>query len=139
MSVNKYNHERYYDPTPYEALTAIEREEKESRRRPLVFICSPYAGDVERNLQNARRYCKYAVEQGAVPIAPHLIYPQFLDDRIKAQRSLGLYFGLVILEKCDEIWVFGSAISIGMRQEIERAQALGIRIRFYNNQGVEVK
>jgi len=78
MSVSKYNHERYYDPTPYAALMAIEREEKENRRRPLVFICSPFAGDVERNLQNARLYCKYAVEQGAIPLAPHLLYPQFL-------------------------------------------------------------
>lgn len=137
MRVNKYNHERYYDPTPYEALTAIEREEKESRRRPLVFICSPFAGDVARNLRNARQYCKFAVEQGAIPLAPHLHYPQFMDDRIKEQRRLGISFGLVLLEKCEELWVYGSTISKGMRQEIERAQGLGIRIRFFNNQGKE--
>lgn len=139
MSVNKYNHERYYDPTPYEALTAIEQEEKERRRRPLVFICSPYAGDVERNLQNARRYCKFAVERGAIPLAPHLFFPQFMDDRSKAQRSLGISFGLVLLGKCEEIWIFGSTVSKGMRQEIERAQGLGIKIRFFINQGTEVK
>ena len=68
-----------------------------------------------------------------------MIYPQFLDDRIKSQRSLGLYFGLVLLEKCDEIWIFGSTISKGMRQEIERARGLGIRIRLFINQGTEVK
>lgn len=137
MSVSKYNHERYYDPTPYAAVMAIEREEKENRRRPLVFICSPFAGDVERNLQNARLYCKYAVEQGAIPLAPHLLYPQFLDDRDKAQCSLGISFGLVLLGKCDELWVFGSTITKGMRVEIERAQARGIKIRFFINQGKE--
>jgi len=105
MRVSKYNHERYYDPTPYEALTAIEREEKKSRYRPLVFICSPFAGDVRRNLENARRYCMFAVERGAIPLAPHLLYPQFMDDRIEAQRSLGISFGLALLGKCDEIWV----------------------------------
>lgn len=137
MRVSKYNHERYYDPTPYEALTAIEREEKKSRYRPLVFICSPFAGDVRRNLENARRYCMFAVERGAIPLAPHLLYPQFMDDRIEAQRSLGISFGLALLGKCDEIWVFGASITKGMRQEIERARALGTRIRFFINQGKE--
>ena len=35
---------RHYDPVVYEALTKIEREEREARRRdayrPLVYICS---------------------------------------------------------------------------------------------------
>ena len=48
MGINKYNSEGYYDPTVYEALSNIEKEEKAARRvyRPLVYICSPYAGDV---------------------------------------------------------------------------------------------
>ena len=41
--MNKYNAEGYYDPTAYEALTAVEKEEKAAARvfRPLVYICSP--------------------------------------------------------------------------------------------------
>ena len=52
MGINKYNSEGYYDPTVYEALSNIEKEEKAARRvyRPLVYICSPYAGDIERNV-----------------------------------------------------------------------------------------
>ena len=48
MGINKYNSEGYYDPTVYEALSNIEKEEKAARRiyRPLVYICSPYAGKV---------------------------------------------------------------------------------------------
>ena len=43
MGINKYNSEGYYDPTVYEALSNIEKEEKAARRvyRPLVYICSP--------------------------------------------------------------------------------------------------
>ena len=52
MGINKYNSEGYYDPTVYEALSNIEKEEKAARRiyRPLVYICSPYAGNVEQNV-----------------------------------------------------------------------------------------
>lgn len=65
MSISKMNAERYYDPTAYEALTAIEKEEKALRAfRPIVYICSPYAGDVDTNVENARRYSRFAVEKG---------------------------------------------------------------------------
>ena len=44
MSINKFNSEGYYDPTTYEALTNIEKEERALRAfRPIVYICSPYA------------------------------------------------------------------------------------------------
>ena len=46
--------------------------------RPLVYVASPFSGDVERNVMNARRYCRFAAESGAVPLAPHLLLPQFL-------------------------------------------------------------
>ena len=51
MGVDKFNHEGYFDPTTYEALTNIHREEmaadKKAAYLPLVYVCSPYAGDVE--------------------------------------------------------------------------------------------
>lgn len=80
MGINKYNSEGYYDPTVYEALSNIEKEEKAARRvyRPLVYICSPYAGDVERNVNMARVYSRFAVRNTCIPIAPHLLYPQFM-------------------------------------------------------------
>ena len=46
MGVSKYNSEGYYDPTAYEALAKITQEEKAARYRPLVYICSPYSGDI---------------------------------------------------------------------------------------------
>lgn len=47
--VDKKNSEGYPDPTAYEALTNIKKEDKIFR--PLVYICSPYAGDVEKTLK----------------------------------------------------------------------------------------
>ena len=44
MGINKFNAEGYYDPTAYEAMTNIIKEEKAFFAfRPVVYICSPYA------------------------------------------------------------------------------------------------
>ena len=80
MSISKFNAEGYYDPTPYEALLRIERETRKAPYRPMVFICSPYAGDIERNMRKAQGYCRFAVSRNCIPIAPHLLFPQFMDD-----------------------------------------------------------
>ena len=139
MNINKFNSEGYYDPTAYEALTAVEQEEKAAKAfRPLVYICSPYSGNVESNIKSARRYSRFAVEMGYIPFTPHLLYPQFLDDDNPAERSLGLLFGNVLMSKCAEVWVFGSYISSGMSAEIERAKRKKYTIRYFSDDCKEV-
>lgn len=66
MSVNLYNAERYLDPTAYEALMNIEREAKRTAYKPLVFICSPFAGNIERNTRRARDFCRFAVSENCM-------------------------------------------------------------------------
>lgn len=136
MSINKYNCEGYYDPTAYEALTAVEKGAKVFR--PLVYICSPYSGDVEGNIKSARRYSRFAVEMGYIPFTPHLLYPQFLDDSNPKERDLGLFFGNVLMSKCAEVWVFGGYISSGMNAEIERAKRKKYTIRYFSDDCEEV-
>lgn len=133
------NAEGYADPTAFGAFCTIEKEEKALRAfRPIVYICSPYAGDVERNTAAARRYSRFAVEAGYIPIAPHLLFPQFLDDNKPKERELGLFFGNAILSKCAEMWVFGDRISEGMEAEIKRATWKGHRIRYFSETCEEV-
>ena len=139
MSINKFNAERYHDPTAYEALSTIEQEEREQRTfRPIVFICSPFAGDIENNVKAARRYCRFAIATGFIPFAPHLLFPQFLDDSDPKERELGLFFGVALMSKCAEVWVFGETISAGMAKEIEKAEKRGMRIRWFNSKYEEV-
>jgi hypothetical protein len=130
--MERHNSEGYPDPTAWEALAAIAREEKASRYMPLVYIASPLAGDVERNISKARGYCRFAVSRGCIPLAPHLHYPQFMDDGDKGQRELALRFALILLGKCDELWVFGGKVSEGMNREIAKAKRRGMQIRYYN-------
>ena len=136
---SKYNSEGYYDPTTYEALSSIEKEERSLRTfRPIVYICSPYAGDVETNVQKARRYCRFAVDKGYIPIAPHLLFTQFLNDDNPKERQLGIFFGNAVMSKCSEVWVFGEHISNGMEAEIKRAKWKNYRLRYFNEDSEEV-
>ncbi|HZK02250.1 MAG TPA: DUF4406 domain-containing protein [Anaerovoracaceae bacterium] len=136
MGIDKFNSEGYYDPTPYEAFKSIEKSTKQYL--PLVYIASPFTGDIEKNIERTRGYCRLAVNKGCIPLAPHLLYPQFMDDDDKKQRELGLRFALILLGKCDELWVFGEHVSSGMAQEITKAKERDMPIRYFNYKCEEV-
>ena len=140
MSIDKRNSEGYPDPTAYEALSLIEKEERALRAfRPIVFICSPYAGDIEKNVKAARDYSRFAVNKGYIPVAPHLLFPQFMNDADPLERELGLFFGNALMSKCSEVWVFGSNISTGMQAEIKRARWKNYRLRYFTENLEEVQ
>ena len=138
MSVSKFNHEGYYDPTAFEALSTIEAEERRARFRPVVYVCSPFSGDPAGNAEKARRYCRFAVDNGYAPFAPHLFFPQFLDDDIPEERELGLFMAIIMLTKCAELWVFGEQITRGMAQEIRKADSRGMIIRYFTTDCEEI-
>lgn len=138
MSRRKFNAEGYYDPTCYEAITNVEAEQRKARFRPLVYICSPLLGDVERNTENARRYCRFAVDSGDVPVAPHLFFPQFMNDAVLEERELAMFMAIIMLTKCNELWVFGETISESMAKEIRKAEARDMIIRSFTTDCEEV-
>lgn len=96
--------------------------------KKLVFISSPLRGDIEGNIKKANEYCKAAVDEGVIPLAPHAIFTQYLDDRVKEQRERGMSLGFELLEYCTELWVCGPVISVGMQEEIRLAQEKGIKV-----------
>lgn len=106
--------------------------EKKAAYRPLVYICSPYAGDTVENVKNARRYSRFAFEQNTIPIAAHLLFPQFMNDENPMEREAAIHFNYVLLGKCDELWVFGNTISSGMAHEIEVAKKRRQKIRYFS-------
>ena len=140
MEADKFNGEGYYDPTAYEALTRIEQEAKALRAfRPVVYICSPPAGEMVKNQENVRTYCRFAVDAGYVPIAPHIYFPQFLHDNDRKERDLALFMDIVLLSKCAELWVFGEKITSSMSIEIRKAKSKGQPIRYFTENCEEVR
>lgn len=96
-----------------------------------IFICSPYSGDIEANTARAIEYCQRVIAEGHSPFAPHLFYPQMLDESNPVDRAKGIACGLAWLDVCDELWVFGE-VSAGMQQEILEATASMITIRYFD-------
>lgn len=127
MGISKYNSEGYADPTAHEAVRNIEKEQR--KWRPLVYICSPYSGDVEGNTKKARRYSRFAVDRGAIPLTAHLLLPQFMSE--KNERDLALFMDMVLMSKCEEVWVFGKDITSGMAAEIAKAKKKNMTIRYF--------
>lgn len=131
-----YNAEGYFSPTEHEAFTRIEKEErvvaKAAAFRPIVYICSPYAGDVERNTENARRYSRFTVDRHCVPITPHIYFTQFMND--EDERDTAIFMNWMLMSKCTELWVFGSVITKGMQAEIEHAKRKHMKIRYFTEE-----
>lgn len=104
--------------------------------KPMVYICSPYAGDVESNIEKARSYSRFAVDSGYMPIAPHLLFPQFMSE--KDERDDAMHMNIVLLGKCEQVWVFGSELTVGMDYELAKAKLWGKHIRYFNTDCQEV-
>lgn len=96
-----------------------------------VILESPYAGELRRNISYARRAVVDCLRRGESPIASHLLYtqPGVLDDRVPADRELGITAGLAWL-KCAEAMVVyvDHGISSGMKAAIEDAEAAGVPV-----------
>lgn len=119
---------------PYQVFANMNREQK--RFRPLVYICSPFSGDIAGNIKKAKQYSRYAVNQGAIPIAPHLLLPQFMSE--ETERDLALFMGIAILSKCAELWVFGDVHSKGMENEIAYAERKNMTIRYFTDKEISL-
>ena len=139
------NHEGYSDPTAGKAMSQIMREYRarqketwnrryEIRNRPKVYVASRYAGDVERDVAAAVRCCRFAIRNGCMPVASHLLYPRMLDDGKPEERELGTQFGLALLALGDEVWIFtdGGGLSPGMEAEEHEAKKLGKPVRYFD-------
>ena len=111
--------------------------ETRNKDSPIVYICSPYSGNVEHNTEMACRYSRFAVDEGCVPITPHLYLPLFLSE--ETERELAISMDLRLLERCDERWVCGDEISEGMAAEIAHAEETGIPARHIAEEDLYVR
>lgn len=99
--------------------------------KEIVYVCSPLRGDTEKNIRNAKLYCRFVYEKGYIPYAPHLLFTQFMDDAKENERDDAIKMGLQMLKCASELWVFTeNGISIGMAHEIEAAGREGMEVRY---------
>lgn len=120
--------------------------------KKIVYIAHPISGDIEGNLADLRRilriinmnthpfnsqYAMYETKEydfsGIIPLAPYYADIVSLDDNNTLERKRGIENDIALLEfgVFQEVWLTGSVISFGMREEVKLAVKLGIPVVNY--------
>ena len=99
----------------------------------LVIVESPFAGDVERNVEYARACLRDSLARGEAPIASHLLstQPGVLRDDHPEERQWGIDAGLAWGKVAEATAVYTDrGLSNGMKYGIERAQQDGRPVEY---------
>ena len=136
MNKEMFNASGCRNLTAYEAIRNVSKEEK-LPFMPLIYICSPYSGNIEQNIKKAARYAEFAYKSGCIPVTPHLLF-NFLSDDEPGERRIALHMDIVLMGKCQEVWVFGDKISTGMEAEISEAKQRRQTVRYFTEELKEV-
>jgi hypothetical protein len=99
----------------------------------LVILESPFAGNIEENIEYARKCVRDSLSREEAPIASHLLYtqPGILDDNIPEERSWGINAGLSWKKVADKSVVYTDlGITEGMKYGIAEAEAQGIPVEY---------
>lgn len=96
-----------------------------------TYIISRYRGSEREQKFNrnvARYFCKQLLDEGKIPVAPHIYYTQFLDDNFRDDRECGLKLGIMELRHSQSflLVIIDGVISEGMKREIVEVSRMGI-------------
>jgi len=105
------------------------REELGGRTRmPRVFTCHRFSSDRAGSIRALRHICRALVHEGCLPLCPQLVFPQFVDE--DRERDLAMRLCQELIRTSDELRVYGTELTPGMRIEIGFAELLGIPVRY---------
>lgn len=99
---------------------------------PKIYIVSRLRGKNRRDRQFNERVTKYVarmiVEEGGIPVAPHLYFPGFLDDDNSMERAFGMKAGHELMKFCDTFLIvtIDGVVSAGMAEDIAALSRCGI-------------
>lgn len=100
----------------------------------LLYVCSPYRGEIRRNKEYARELTKAALNSGFAPVTVHLYLTEVLDEDKPEERNRGMAAGQDILKKCSYILLGEKyGISEGMKEEITLATLKGLIMLYEKN------
>lgn len=123
--------------------TRAERSGQTGAIMERVFLCTPLRGsppsifpnaaapDPRLNLEFARKCMTECLARGQAPFAPHLLYPQVLDDNEPKDRALGVAAGREWLAAAEAVECYvDRGVSDGMRSDLEEALRLHVPVNF---------
>ena len=90
--------------------------------RKKTILESPYFGNIEKNVEYARKCLKDSLDRDECPFASHLLYTQVLDDRDKKQRWQGMSQAFEWYQHADQMVLYiDLGISKGMLLGVKQA------------------
>ena len=108
----------------------------------LVVLETPFRGDVEKNIEYARKCMRDCFMRGEFPFASHLLYTQegILDDGAPEERALGIEAGLAWVKVAEATIVYTDlGISEGMKKGIERAKKESRPVEYRTLNGFKIE
>ena len=87
----------------------------------LVYISAPLRGEVEKNIEFAKEKARLEFEYGNIPICPHLMFSPIADPTNPTDDKQAMKMCLKLIERCNEVHVYGDIWTEGMWQEIRHA------------------
>lgn len=102
----------------------------------LIYVAHPLGAEVDReeNRSKASRWVAFVGELGYAPVADWIILSGQWDE---THRHRGLAIDFALIQRCDEVWLFGPRVSPGMQLEKEYAQTHGIITRNFTDKTPE--
>lgn len=128
--------EELIDAMHYVAAEVVRLRHHRSRpggrsRMQRVYTCHRFSSDMAGAAKSLRRICRELVQENCVPICPQLLLPEFIHE--DNERDLAMRLCQEMLRACDEVRVYGSGLTPGMRVEISFAELLGIPVRYVSS------
>jgi hypothetical protein len=101
---------------------------------PLVLIESPFAGEIDKNIEYARACMRDSLERGEAPFAMHLLYTQagILNDAVPEERNWGIAAGMAWGKFAEITAVYSDlgitpGMEIGIQSAIEEGRVIEYR------------
>lgn len=104
-----------------------------AEEKKLVYLESPYAGNVKKNVKYAQLCLRDSLIKGEAPFASHLLYTQknVLNDDNPMERKQGINSGFAWAAKAKKTVVYTDyGISRGMQEGIKNAELEGREVEY---------
>lgn len=109
----------------------------------IVYMCHPVKGETPehtaQNVQRAKRWVRWIYDnyEDIFVMAMWIVDCEVLDDHNPVHRAAGMMRNSVAVPLCEEAWLVGGTLSLGMFSEMEIAFKSGRIVRDFLSFGEE--
>jgi hypothetical protein len=94
--------------------------------RTFAYVCAPYNAAREFPSEKTKEYCRTLLELGYLPVAPNMMFSQFMKDTVPQEREARRGMAQSLLRRCRVLVVCSDEITEEMETEIMLAKRLGM-------------